>query len=66
MYVYPFAGPSMELRVSLLNLYISLECGAFVSSRGSPWGQLVDALRTTWAAKPKSRFVNVAGLGADQ
>jgi hypothetical protein len=60
MYAYPYAGPSMELRVSLLNLFVGLECQAFVGSRASPWSQLMDALRTTWAAKPKSRFVNVA------
>jgi hypothetical protein len=59
MYAYPYAGPSMELRVSLLNLYTALECGSFVASRASPWGRVMDALRTTWAAKPKSRFLNV-------
>ena len=36
---------------SLLNLFIAVEAGHFVGTRGSNWNRLIDELRSVWPAK---------------
>lgn len=38
-------GTAEEMRIAFLNLYICLEADAFVWTRGSNWGRLLDELR---------------------
>eukprot|EP00887_Chlorella_sp_A99_P005641 scaffold1.g5641.t1 len=41
----------------LLNLFVALECDAFLGTRGSNWDRLVDELRCTWVDKCTQPYV---------
>jgi len=53
-------GPDNEVLNSLVSLYISLACRAFVVPMVSNWGRLIDELRSTVACKAHTPLVDPA------
>ena len=52
-------GGLKEFQMSILNLFVALECDAFVCTRESNWCRLIDELRATWGGKAKLPYVEV-------
>jgi hypothetical protein len=46
-------------RTHLLQLLMSLECDAWIGTRGSNWNRLIDELRCIWVDKCKQPYVEV-------
>ena len=51
-------GPSKDMLGSLLNLQLTLECGAWVGTLSSNWCRLIDQMRSTVACKAHLPFVD--------